>query len=72
MANWVHFKHWDFCLDAVCAVERQGNGSIRIYLRAGTQLTLNAAEGAVFLPRFNQLTKIEDLSVHLPDRADDD
>ncbi len=72
MADWVRFRYWDFRLDDVRAVERHGDGTIRVYLRGIREITLTAAEAEAFLPRFNQLTKIEDLSVHLPERADDD
>jgi hypothetical protein len=72
MADWVRFRYWDFCLDDVRAVERHGDGTIRVYLQGIREITLTAAEAEAFLPRFNQYTKIEDLSVHFPDRADDD
>ena len=72
MADWVRFRYWDFRLDEVRAVERHGDGTIRVYLPGVREITLTAAEAAAFLPLFDQLTKIEDLSVHLPDRTDDD
>jgi hypothetical protein len=65
MADWVRFRYWDFRLDEVLAVERHGDGTIRVHLPGVREITLTAAEA--FLPRFNQFTKIEDLAVELPE-----
>ncbi len=72
MADWVRFAQWDFSLDDVRAVERLGGGTLRVHLQGVPPITLTASEGAAFLPRFDQFAKIEDLTVHFPDRADDD
>jgi hypothetical protein len=67
MADWVRFRYWDFRLDDVRAVERHGDGTIRVYLPGVREITLTAAEAEAFLPRFNQFTKVEDLAVELPE-----
>jgi hypothetical protein len=72
MADWVRFRYWDFRLDEIRAVERHGDGTIRVYLAGVREITLTAAEAEAFLPRFQQFTKIEDMAVELPERADDD
>ncbi len=70
MAAWIRFRFWDFRLDDVRAVERHGDGTIRVYLPGVREITLTAAEAEAFLPRFQQFTKIEDMAVDLPDRGD--
>ena len=67
MADWVRFRYWDFRLDEVRAVERHGDGTIRVYLPGVREITLTAAEAEAFLPRFKQYTKVEDLAADLAD-----